>query len=611
MNRLWLLSLLLVVLLVAPSSDAATQNHDETTLRVIEGLSERVYGVNLAAEVYNSVSSEAYLGLIVDMTENGSRYIRDPSSMEENNVAMRDWIVSKLESVSIGRIQTELVGSYNNIVGKLPGYLPGEYPGFAICAHYDTVRDCPGANDDASGVAAVLEVARVMSQYEWPLDIYFLLFNGHHAFGDLKGSPEVASRFVDDDIELLALYNIDTILRQDRSLPVSQRVVVSYLDSVSYHKSKYWVDLCKSMANIYGIDMINPVPSSTFWYWQSSDHYKFVSRGYEGVLCAFESGFYIDSVYQTPGDVFGAYGYNYGIGRELAGDIAASMAFTMGHGYGQANSLYKRVNVNSGMVDEYRLAISTATYINVSCRWFGGGASFNIYDPNGVLVDTVMRTDTSAWEMEQVMSTYVSTNGVYRVAIGNLASTTIGLEILISFESDFDGNGVKDTYEHWLGAELFETDDDSDGISNAEELILGTNSTSGDSDQDSLPDLWEVLNGLNALDPGDAVLDADGDGLSNLEEYSYGLNPQSIDSDFDGMSDRWELEHGLNPFVDDSLEDPDADSLSNYDEFLLGTDPQVSDERHALDLRFMVPIGAILLIAAGLVISRRMDPLRE
>lgn len=610
MNRLWVLSLL-ALLLIMPSAESVGQNSTVFEPAVIEGFSDRVYGVNLASEVYGKVSNTQYQNWIIEMTENGSRYVMDYSSIGGTNALARNWIVDKLQNVTNGRAEIELLGNYQNIVARLPGYLPGDLPGFAVTAHYDTVPGCPGANDDASGVAAILEVARVMSGYEWPLDIYFLVFNGHHSLGSFQGSREVANVFMNDNTELLALYNLDTLLRQDRRLPVNQRVIISYLDSVSYHKSKYWVDLAKMMANVYGIDMINPVPSSEFWYWENSDHYQFVTRGYEGVLCAFESGFSSDYTYQTPGDVYGAPGYNYGIGREMAGNIAASMAYIMGHGYGQVNSFYKYKTINSGLVHEFRLAISTPTYINVSCRWYGGGASFNIYDPEGVLVNTIMRTDTSAWEMEQVMSTFVSDNGVYRVVVGNLASTAIGIEIEVTFESDYDGNGVVDTYEHWLGAENFEADDDGDGISNAEEFILGTDDSSADSDQDTLPDLWEVLNGLNPLDPADVSLDADGDSLTNLEEYNLGLDPQSEDSDSDGMSDSWELYHGLDPCSDDSLEDPDGDLLSNLDEYRLGTDPLTSDVRGTLDLRFLIPLGVVLFIAAGVVVSRRMDPLRE
>jgi hypothetical protein len=33
-----------------------------------------------------------------------------------------------------------------------------------MCAHYDSAKDCPGANDNASGIAALLEVSRYFSQ---------------------------------------------------------------------------------------------------------------------------------------------------------------------------------------------------------------------------------------------------------------------------------------------------------------------------------------------------------------------------------------------------------------------------------------------------------------
>jgi Zn-dependent M28 family amino/carboxypeptidase len=48
-----------------------------------------------------------------------------------------------------------------NVIGELPGTTrPGEI--LVIGAHYDTVRDSPGADDNASGVAALIEIARAM-----------------------------------------------------------------------------------------------------------------------------------------------------------------------------------------------------------------------------------------------------------------------------------------------------------------------------------------------------------------------------------------------------------------------------------------------------------------
>ncbi|HFD80284.1 MAG TPA: M20/M25/M40 family metallo-hydrolase [Gammaproteobacteria bacterium] len=43
-------------------------------------------------------------------------------------------------------------------------------------AHYDSVDDSPGADDNASGVAAVLEIARVLATAETPLGVRFCLF---------------------------------------------------------------------------------------------------------------------------------------------------------------------------------------------------------------------------------------------------------------------------------------------------------------------------------------------------------------------------------------------------------------------------------------------------
>lgn len=46
-----------------------------------------------------------------------------------------------------------------------------------ICSHYDTVRDSPGADDDASGVAAVLELARLLYKEDLDKTVKFAAFS--------------------------------------------------------------------------------------------------------------------------------------------------------------------------------------------------------------------------------------------------------------------------------------------------------------------------------------------------------------------------------------------------------------------------------------------------
>src|SRR5690349_10912607 len=52
--------------------------------------------------------------------------------------------------------------SYDNVVALQPGTDPAR-PRVLVGAHYDSVRGTPGADDNASGVAGMLEVARLLA----------------------------------------------------------------------------------------------------------------------------------------------------------------------------------------------------------------------------------------------------------------------------------------------------------------------------------------------------------------------------------------------------------------------------------------------------------------
>src|SRR5262249_30181495 len=110
--------------------------------------------------------------------------------------AARRWIFGELQSYS-PRLQVRyekwrVKGQFRapdldiaNIVAVLPGKTMPETQ-IVIGAHYDSSvfnRDdpnapAPGACDDASGTAAVLELARVMSRYEFNKTLVFIAFDG-------------------------------------------------------------------------------------------------------------------------------------------------------------------------------------------------------------------------------------------------------------------------------------------------------------------------------------------------------------------------------------------------------------------------------------------------
>ena len=90
------------------------------------------------------------------------------------------------------------VGGIRNVIAMLPKKETSISDRvFIICAHYDThaVREpdwnplsskAPGANKNGTGVAALLEIANILSQYEYDHDLIFVAFGGEEL--DFQGS---------------------------------------------------------------------------------------------------------------------------------------------------------------------------------------------------------------------------------------------------------------------------------------------------------------------------------------------------------------------------------------------------------------------------------------
>jgi hypothetical protein len=112
----------------------------------------------------------------------------------------RDNIVAELESY--GLVVTlepfEYWGNtYYNVVGTKIGTT---YPTrqYIVGAHYDSV-DNPGADDNASGVALVLEAARILTQYDSDYTIRFIAFDREEQ--GLIGSDAYVDAHILDDIQ--------------------------------------------------------------------------------------------------------------------------------------------------------------------------------------------------------------------------------------------------------------------------------------------------------------------------------------------------------------------------------------------------------------------------
>jgi hypothetical protein len=104
-----------------------------------------------------------------------------------------------------------------NVMATLKGTDPNDKRIFIISGHLDTRRtdvmdrtgDAPGANDDGSGAAAVIECARIMSKHSFPTTIIFVAVSGEEQ--GLLGSTFMANKAKKENWDVAGVFNNDII----------------------------------------------------------------------------------------------------------------------------------------------------------------------------------------------------------------------------------------------------------------------------------------------------------------------------------------------------------------------------------------------------------------
>ncbi len=101
-----------------------------------------------------------------------------------------------------------LGGSSANVLAILPGT---EHPElvYVVSSHFDSRAEGPGADDNSSGTAALLEAARVMAQHPQPATIIFASFTGEES--GLLGSREFVRQAQAKGMRIVGALNNDMI----------------------------------------------------------------------------------------------------------------------------------------------------------------------------------------------------------------------------------------------------------------------------------------------------------------------------------------------------------------------------------------------------------------
>jgi hypothetical protein len=159
--------------------------------------------------IVGQISTTDYQSYVETLEDFGTRYYNKAGNTNAQNYLFQALSALGLD-VALDAFSYN--GTQYNVVATLPGVTNPEQV-YIIGAHYDSTstntNTAPGADDNASGVAAVLEIASVLSRYQFASTIQFILFDAEEQ--GLKGSTAYAqdARSRGDDIQ--AMLNFDMI----------------------------------------------------------------------------------------------------------------------------------------------------------------------------------------------------------------------------------------------------------------------------------------------------------------------------------------------------------------------------------------------------------------
>ena len=180
----------------------------------------------------NADSIKSYVARLVSF---GTRHTLSSKTDPKRGIgAARNWVVSKFREFarnSNGRLHVELdkwtlqkdgkridtTTEMGNPMAVLQGTDTSDKRYFVITAHLDSrvtnvmnrSSDAPGANDDGSGTAAVIECARIMSKHAFPATIIFAALSGEEQ--GLLGGEQLAEKARQNNWRIEGLLNNDIL----------------------------------------------------------------------------------------------------------------------------------------------------------------------------------------------------------------------------------------------------------------------------------------------------------------------------------------------------------------------------------------------------------------
>ena len=257
---------------------------------------------SLITQITSSVNPDSVRFVIQSLQNFQTRFL-----LADTRDAVAEWIKNRFLEIGITDVvidSFQFQGTWQkNVVATLPGvYEPDVYN--VVGGHQDSYSSgdpmifAPGADDNASGTAAVLEIARVIkaNNYQPESTIKFVTFAAEE-YG-LWGSVDYAQKALNAGMNIKIMINHDMI--SHTYYPVNQ----SEVDINRYSGFEYLRDLAFYCVENYSI----LEPSNGSQNSAGSDSYSFWERGFPSVY--FEENNF-SPYYHSPADTIGNYNMGY------------------------------------------------------------------------------------------------------------------------------------------------------------------------------------------------------------------------------------------------------------------------------------------------------------
>lgn len=224
----------------------------------------------------------------------GSPYtIVSRHKLQPGNDKAAQYIIEKFRSFGLTAQYDSFSTTGKNVIGtKVGTHFPNKY--YVVCGHFDdmpTGTTAPGADDNASGTAAVIELARILSKYNSQYTIKFIGFDEEEQ--GLIGSIYYATQARNRNDSIMGVINLDMIGydgNNDGKINVHSKNVANTVEIAN--------DFVNNIA-AHNIGLV-PVMVASQPY---SDHEAFLQKNY-GAILVIEDNNDFHPYYHTTSDRF-------------------------------------------------------------------------------------------------------------------------------------------------------------------------------------------------------------------------------------------------------------------------------------------------------------------